>query len=275
MSASVAQIYIETNRGEYKDVFPTDIANDVYEAAKQVSVLMPLVDKLVLNWRAAAYLAQMPGVFVATSDSPHKLEIIRSDTQLLTFTELLLSKLQQKVPELSTDPALRSRLRVACLDSAAEYRATIENLSSSQLEEESWRTMLESKPFVMYIWYSQRSCYMFAVTAFEHFLVGVTQIHFPTQRVRSTDRDFGDRLRRVVGRKAESKCWSGEEAIIRREVRNSLVHASGDVTDKLSRLKHGLRTIDESLQICVSDNKHLFRKLVENVSLVCHEFSES
>jgi hypothetical protein len=184
---------------------------------------------------------------------------------------LLLAKLQQKVEDISADPELRSRIRIACIESVDEYRKTIEHLSAESLEESHWQQLITESVFMMYIWYSQRACYMFVVAAFEHFLVGVVELGMSGIPVRATDRDFSTRLRARIGDRAERECWSGNDALVRREVRHTLAHKSGIATDKLLRLQHRFIVTDGLLQIGVSNNKQLFSDLVQSLLVVCSE----
>jgi len=271
MSRNVANIYVETRRSDYKDILPTHSVQSVFDAAEGLSEIGPLLDKLFLNWRAAAYLAAMPICFVPTSGPQTILASLRSDEHVLSVTELLLAKLQQKVGEISADPGLRSRLRVACIESVEDYRKSLEHLSTESLEESHWQMLISESVFMMYIWYSQRACYMFAVAAFEHFLVGVIEQGQPGVQVKASDRDFPSRLRAVIGATAERASWSGNEAVIRREVRHTLAHKSGIVTDRFSRQTHKFIVTNGLLQIGVSNNKQLFSELVGNLVLICSE----
>jgi hypothetical protein len=218
---------------------------------------------LVLAWRAIAYTASMPVTAIKAMQAATLgyAKYVSPDGSIISFAESILAKVSRKIPELVEDRDLRSRLMSEFAIVADEFRARRSTITPEMPIEPLWQEFLEQDAFRLSVWASQRIAYVAFYNAYESFLVNCAKRALGVTQLRVSEKPFLSALRNAFGSDLSGVCWTNHEIHISREVRHSLSHAGGRETEKLKKQKHGIKLVDDVLQIFPDDNHNLLRRL--------------
>lgn len=269
---TIATIYVITERGAYRDVFTTSQAEAIAKFGDDDSGLESLLNQLLLHWRACAYQATLHSSWVYSRPEAANLEDLGSNQRLLTFSELLLHVLVKEVPQLDFEPNLRAQIKRLALDKAVEYQETFARIDHDAMLDQAWRSMMESPAFQLYVWYAQRSSWMFAFAAYENFLVALSRLAGFTGRLRVTQGDFQDRVASVLDVEVVATCWTVEPVKGMRDVRNALAHRNGAVDIHGEREVNGIRVQGRQYHVTVDDVRALLDSLSTCVAALSENF---
>ncbi|MEN6574927.1 MAG: hypothetical protein ABFD90_01195 [Phycisphaerales bacterium] len=263
MGDPLGSIYIDKQISRYKGYLPDDWTGSVLDKSKPARVLHQIVVDLVWAWRATAYTASMPVTAIkamqaatlgyAKSKSP--------DASIVAFSDAILDKVSQKVPELVEDRRLRAQLMKELVTVADEFRAQRAADTPEMPIELIWQDFLNLDVFSLSVWSSQRISFVAFYNAYEAFLVNCAKQALGVTQLRATDKPFLDALRTAFGSDLSQPCWTCDEIKIGREVRHSLSHAGGRETKTLKKQKHDIILVGDVLQIVPDDNHRLLRQL--------------
>ena len=103
-----------------------------------------------------------------------------------------------------------------------------------------WDASLKIKQFAVSLWATQRMGYLSIFNAYENLVVSCLKFAGNFESCRVTDRDFNQKLRETLTPAICDRCWTDSRIVLIREVRNSLSHAGGKETAKLSKQSHDI-----------------------------------
>ena len=179
----IGKIVIDDRLDAYANIFPSAIGKELGEAAAVTPTIRRITDKLLMNWRAAAYVAGMPSqfpvmgkaVFDGFAGEPV------SDTQLVELASAIVNKLISRIPEVLNYPSLTNELRKETANIAAELRESIETARRSTTfpVEKAWRDYLTAFDFAFYVWDSQRSSLLSVFNTYENFVSHLADVARP------------------------------------------------------------------------------------------------
>lgn len=232
MSEVIDKIWVDQRIEQYSDFLTTERASEIgyrTEARK----LRPLVDRLLLNWRATSYLAAMPALYVISQkevlEGYAKGEV--SDTTLLGLTEHLLASFAQLVPEMVSEPGLIKKLTQALVIRGANFRDARAQAKLAFEVDDKWKEFLALAPFFQYVWSSERLAYQAYYNAYEDFLIEVANVQANKPTLRTGDKEFKNALGAL---QVFDDCWSARPVLEIRLLRHSLAHASGRITEHMT-----------------------------------------
>ena len=263
MSEPLREIWIDNRIESYDSYLPADWTGKLYEASKGISELYQMVVDLVLTWRTTAYTAMMPATAIKAMQAATLgyARYVTPDASIISYSETILAKVSQKVPELVEDRNLRSRFMNEIVTVADELRSKLAAVTPEMPIKPLWQDFLQNDPFRLSVWASQRISYIAFYNAYEAFLVICAKQVLGCDKLRATDKEFLNALKTAFGPDLSGQCWTHHEIQISREVRHSLSHAGGRETDKLKKLRHGIKLIDGILQIVPDDNHKMLKRL--------------
>jgi hypothetical protein len=263
MDAPVRKIYIDERIESYEGYVPDDWGAKAFEIAKSAPSLDRLLADLVLAWRTTAYIASMPATFIKgiQASTLGYAKFVSPDSSIVSFAENIIAKVSRKVPQLVDDRHLRSRLIAELATTADEFRNARAAVTPEMPIEPIWKDFLKQDAFYMSIWASQRVAYVSFYNAYEAFLVQCTKQALGLDRLRPTDKEFNQAVRTAFGNDTFDRCWTHHEINKARVVRHALSHAGGLETDDLKKHKHGIKLVDDVLQIVPGDNHAMLKRL--------------
>ncbi len=264
MDDSIRQLHTEIEISAYEGYLPEDWGEKTLAAVSKGSVLEQLLLDLGLLWRTASYTAQMPATSIRAMHAAAvgRGNYVTTDRSIVNYTDAILAKLSQRVPDLVENRTLRAQLVGALASIADEFRDKLASVKEEYPIEPIWTDFLQQLPFRLSLWSSQRLAFVAFYNAYEAFLVHCLKIGIGLPQLRSTDKKaFNEALRTSLGRDIAAPCWSHHEINIARLVRHALSHAGGRETEDLKKQPHGIKLIDGVLQIVPNDIHKMFRRL--------------
>lgn len=257
------QIHTETQLSSYEGYVPDDWGAEILVRVPRGSVIEQLLLDLALSWRTTSYTAQMPATAIRAMHAAAlgRSNFVSPDSSIVSFSDRIIGRLAQRVPELVTNRALGDRLVESLAGIATEFRDRAAAVRNDFPIEPIWAEFLTQAPFRLSLWASQRVAFVAFYNAYEAFLVDCAKRALDVTQLRATDKAFLDALRSAFGRDLTGACWTHHEIHIAREARHSLSHAGGRETIKLKKQKHGIRLIDGVLQIVPNDIHKMLGRL--------------
>ncbi len=258
------EFYVVPDRSAYLDILPTKRLEDIYAASQFDSAIELVADALSLNWRSAAYLAQVPSTLIHKSWETGRWEYHEDDECLLTHAEMFVQGLASRIVDMELSPSTRTSLLKACLDIAAEYCAK-KPLIEKEMLDSTFAQMVHTHPFGMYVWYSQAAAFLFTFATYEHFVIQIANCIDPNASISARGRDLNKQLIRVYGESLTGQVWTGPQVSLWRLVRNALAHNASYETPELKDIEHSYTVQGGLLSITISDNRTLFEELHRRV----------
>jgi hypothetical protein len=270
MSNSLGTVYVDARISQYEGYLPDDWMGRALDASKPAAALGQIVANLLLAWRTAAYTASTPLTIIKTVQAAMLgyARVVSSDASIIAFSDGVVARMSQRIPDLVEDRRLRERLVRELVTLADEIRAQRAALTTEMPVEPVWQDFLKQDAFVLSVWSSQRVSFVAFYNAYEAFLVECVKRATGVTRLRAQDTEFLRFLRTAFGTDLSGPCWTNREIQIAREVRHSLSHAGGHETENLKKQKHGIRLEGSVLQIVPDDNHRLLRPLRNGVDAI-------
>ena len=246
-SRVVLNIWVDDRLEAYKNIFTTEVAQEIYNRAARAETLLKIADFLGLHWRATAYAAQMPLQFVHVGkETLHGFmggEV--ADTTLLALARGLLNKIAERVPELVTEPELARKIHDEMVRLGADLRDWRKNTKIEFPSEKVWKEYLSTPEFLFYVWWSERYSFHAAYNAYEDFIVQCVRIaNNNPARCWTTSGKFEGWVVGQFGQDIYDECWKAPPVERLREIRHALAHASGRVTEPIRSKKIAVHELD-------------------------------
>jgi hypothetical protein len=264
-------IYMESEIKAYEGYMPDEWGEKTIGPSPEGTVLERLLLDLGLAWRSASYTAQMPATSIRAMHAAAvgRSNFVSPDSSIVAYSERIIGELCQRVPEVVGFTGLRARLVAELVKIAADFRDRAAAVKEEYPVEPIWAQFMSDTAFRISLWSSQRISYMAFYNAYEAFLVDCLKVGTGFTQLRSTDKKvFNEALRTGFGTDISNPCWSHHEINIARLVRHALSHNGGRETDDLRKQKHGIKLIDQELQIVPEDIHRMLRRLRKAVEEV-------
>lgn len=261
------KVYITTSLESYRDFLSDDWATRIEALTTAAPKLSEIVLDLIVDWRAAAYTASLPAMALDQVKAYHDgyVNTSKINTAFLDLADVVIAKLATKLPELTVDPQLISRLRTAIVDLGVEWNDACRTTSVEFPTERVWNSCLNHIAYQLCLWGSQRICYVSIYNSYENFIVRALCVARSTDACRVTDHDFKDQFANSFGSNLLGKCWTRDAINVVRLVRHSLSHAGGCVTKHLAKQNHDFVLQDDRIQVTPDKTKALFSLLKDSV----------
>lgn len=270
----IRKVYVHTKPESYRNFLSDDWGERVHALALPASKLSELVFDVVLDWRAVAYAVSLPAMLPEQVKGYHDSFVNNGEvnTSLLRLADGICSKLEQRIPELTSDPVLIRRLRAEVVDFGSE----MSKRSGFEIElplDELWEDYIKLPAFFLGLWGSQRIGYVSIYNAYDNFVVEMVSVAMSRTQCRSSDRDFSGLFAQAFGESLKEKCWTSGKLNVARAARHALSHAGGRVTKQLADLRPGHDFIieNERIQITPDKTKQLYELLKECVYLLAEK----
>jgi len=257
------QIIVDPQRESYRGLYGEPLAEAIASAVADVPLLANPASNLLLQWRGVSYAVEFPaslvdhmsafaGSFIA-QQSPH--------SNILKLADVVLARCTSALPELTSDASLARKLHAVVVDLAAR----IPDVSSADAyvssADEWWAEYIKEHAFRITLWSSLRVGYMAAFNAYETFIAQCVQQVAGVRDLRGGGKPFKDQLKLHLGESLTQRCWHAPDIHTVRQVRHSLSHAGGRVTDALRNVRHGVHVHDDVLQIMPADIRRAYETL--------------
>ncbi len=258
------RIYTETDINAYRGYVPDDWGEATIGPIPVGTVLERLLLDLGISWRSASYTAQMPATSIRGMHAAAvgRSSFVSPDSSIVTFSEGIIGRLAQRIPELTENGSLRAKLIAELATIAAEFRDQAAAVKNEFPVEPIWSEFMEDVAFRISLWESQRAAYVAFYNAYEAFIVRCLKVGTGRPSLRSNDKTaFNEALRTGLAKDISGPCWSHHEINIARLVRHALSHNNGHETEDLRKQKHGIRLVGDILQIVPEDIHKMLRRL--------------
>jgi hypothetical protein len=263
------KIHLDTRLDSYRNFFSDDWGQRINSLAETAPKLSALVFGLMMEWRATAYTASLPVAIIDHLKAYHDgfVNTGEINTTLLRLAETVTPILCQRIPELTADPFLISRLRTEIVKIGAQLEDARSATKVDFSLEETWQEYLKSHVYQLSLWGSQQTAYVSIYNAYESFLADLVGIARSADDLRTSDTGFKTHLNEAFGATLKERCWTCNGLHIAREARHALTHAGGRVTKKLANLRpaHTFMVIDRRIQVTPEKTKELFALLKDCV----------
>jgi hypothetical protein len=269
----VRTVRVDTRFDAYRNFLSDDWGERVLAIAAPAAKLSELTLDVMIEWRAAAYTMSLPASILDHVKAYHDSYVNTGEinTTFLRLAETIPTILARRVPELTSKPRLIRRLQEETVKIGAEFEAARRGGSVQFPLEDTWNAYVEHHVYQLSLWGSQRIAYVSIYNSYENFLVRAVSIAQATDRCRTTDKDFKERLAASFGDKLLATCWTSNALNVVRLARHSLSHAGGRLTDKLARQQHGFVVADGRIQVMPDNTKALFALLKDCVYLLAEQ----
>ena len=193
---------------------------------------------------------------------------VTPDSSIVAYSEKIIAQLTQKVPELTENRALRTRLMESLATIACEFRDRASQVEKSVPIEPIWADFMNDPAFRLSLWSSQRIAFVAFYNAYEVFLIDCMKVSTGLASLRTTMDEFRKALRNALREDIADPCWFHSEINIARLVRHSLSHNGGRQIEDLKKQKHNIKLIGDDLQIVPEDIHFMLRRLRKAVEKV-------
>jgi hypothetical protein len=273
MDDATRTIYINTDINAYENFLPSEWVTGVFEKAKAAPYLDSLLLDFTQSWRAIAYTASMPFLFVRSIQGA-VLGYARyktSDASIVSFGDQVLDRVANETSrEFGISRKIRRTIAKRISAIATEFREQRAKIELQMPIDEIWQNFYRDDGYVQGVWSSQRVAFLAFYNEYEAFLIQCAKEALGKTSFRITDKgdkkEFYDLLRSKFDTNILDICWLHSEINIARVVRNSLSHSGGKETDDLKGLNHGFKFMDGKLQIGPEHIHRLLRHLRAGVT---------
>jgi hypothetical protein len=257
-------IHTETEMHGYEGYLPDEWCNKIVGLVPDGTVIDRVFLDLLMSWRSTAYTAQMPATAVRALHAATlgRGNFVSPDRSIVAYSDQIIQRLTQRVPELMDDRPLRATLVAELAMIASEFRDRAASVQEEYPIQPIWNHFMGDVAFRISLWASQRVAFVAFYNAYEGFLLDTLKVGTGLPSLRSTDKKvFNEALRTALGKDVSGPCWSHHEINIARLVRHALSHNGGRETVELRSHKHGVKLFGDALQIVPEDNHRMLRRL--------------
>lgn len=257
------RVVVDPRRESYRGLYPDPLAKAIDSAVAGVPILTPPTSNLLLQWRGIAYSVEFPSSLVAHMSAFAGSFIAQQAPQsnILKLADVVLAQCAAALPELTSDPSLGRKLHDAVVALAARLPDASSSGTYVSSTDKWWDEYLEEKVFRITLWSSLRVGYMAVFNAYETFIAQCVQQLSGVSDLRSGRKQFKEILKQHLGDVASHECWHAADIHAVRQVRHSLSHAGGRVTEALRNARHGVHVHDDVLQIMPEDIRRAYETL--------------
>ncbi len=263
------RIHLDRRLESYRSFFSDDWGERINRLAAPAPKLNALVFGIMLEWRATAYTASLPVAIIDHMKGYHDgfVNTGEINTTLLRLAETVMPVLGMRIPELTTDPFLISRLKTEIVKIGAALEDAHASTKVEFSLEETWQEYLKDPVYQLSLWGSQQHAYVSIYNSYDSFLARLVCIARSLDKLRTSDGGFRKHLTDAFGAALKEKCWTCKDIYIAREARHSLSHARGSVTKKLGEIQpsHGFMVVEGRIQVTPEKTKALFALLKDCV----------
>ena len=253
-------ILIDERPESYGSFFTDNFADLAFNATTDVPDLYEIAFDLVAEWRSNSYSAALPATIPSALKSFHDgyTNQEESEAGILKFANVILQKVAQTTPEITSDPALQKSLHDQLIRISAEIDEINNNLRIELDANAVWKHYLTLSPFTLGLSGTLRIVFVAMYGAYENFIVRALSTAYGGRRFSVTKRkQFEKAFRDAFGNLYEN-CWDNDTLRSYRLVRNALVHAGGRVTPQLSGVPIPVVVHNETLHIYPQHLKDLY-----------------
>lgn len=176
-----------------QDKFPAT-AVEISEEFVSEELKLAVID-LIAEWRNISYAATLPAILpqsIADFQSGF-IDNKNSFSSYFRFSSAIMTKLSESIPEVTSDPYLRDRLKNQ-IHKISQQINVAKNQGSSAVKELHdrkyyWEEFLKIKPFTMGLHATMRLSWVAIFTAYEDFLVRSASIKLQ-ESLRSNSKGF-------------------------------------------------------------------------------------
>lgn len=264
---------IDSRLESYRGYLGNEIFKKQFENVNLHNGVKDLLQRLLLEIRAHSYAASMSG-FVAGAIESYNRGYAGggSASHFFRSLPLLMSRLKKEVPQLVKQPRVARKLERKLAELASAYYGMDKKIDVGISAEDVWIELQKEYVFLMGVWSSQRLAFLSSYNAYDNFMAGIVGLKLSMQSCRTTSRKFPFDLKEAFGENIAQNSWLSENAMAFREIRNSLSHAAGRVTENLRKLNHGVLVQNKYLQIWPGDIKRLYDHIVGNANLIADSY---
>jgi hypothetical protein len=259
-------IHISADLEDYRNFFSDDWGKRIDELTVNTGKLEPLIFDLMMEWRAAAYTASLPALILEHMKAYHDgfVKTRELNTTLLHLANAIVTRMESKLPELTSDPDLLRRIRKAVLDLGIEIEDARDAAAFDFPMQETWQTYLQEYVYQLSLWGSQRICYVAIYNSYDNFLTQCMRIATGIKDYRSFNRTkFKSDFATAFGEQLLEKCCDNTDLDVARFARNAFSHSGGRLTPELAPRERAFVVCDGFVQITPKDTKGLFTLLKE------------
>jgi hypothetical protein len=235
-------IFTERDINAYQGYLPDEWGENTIGPIPEGTVLERLLLDLALAWRTASYTAQMPASSIRAMHAAAvgRASFVSPDSSIVAYSEKIIAELIRKVPELTDNPALRTRLMESLATIASEFRDRAAKITTDFPIEPIWADFMNNAAFRLSLWSSQRIAFIAFYNAYEVFLVDCLKVATGLTSLRTQMEEFRKGLRNSFRENIADSCWFNSGINIARLVRHALSHNGGRQTEDLKKQKHGI-----------------------------------
>lgn len=261
-------IYIDNSLESYKDYLDSKRIKKIATRVDEDTVLGKHFFRLFMDLRGIHYNASMPYILphsIATFHSGYT-QSLNPNRSLLNFASAIMKRLSNEVPQLIKNRRLARKIKQRLVEMSSDYLDIDQKfpvIDSKSL----WDNYLdmENPTFAYAVWSNQRVSYLSGFSAYDNFMARVVQDALNLPKCRTTYRNFPENVKEAFGSEVAGIAWTGNEMKTLREIRHSLAHAGGKVTDKLRQRNHECVLENDIIQITPDNIKRLFRAITSAV----------
>ncbi|EHK9181951.1 hypothetical protein KCU29_004621 [Vibrio parahaemolyticus] len=147
--------------------------------------------------------------------------------------------------------------------------ASMSSCKSNEMKDSVWEFLVKRPEMQAALWKTAESAYCSFYYAYECFFVSIVSL-LARRKVRVTDRDFSKLIQEHLGAKTLTTLWSSNEVYLARELRNSIVHNGGKVTNKLAQFGYNAHLENNNIKVSATDVRNLYTLLQMKVTELVH-----
>jgi hypothetical protein len=272
-------IYIDSQIDSYKNYLNDERIGNIVNQLNKESFLGKHFFILLMELRGISYNASLPYLIPNMLETFHTgyIQSINPRSTLLEFASAIVERLRNEIPQLTKRNRLSHKIKDRLVVMSQDYFDINKKLPIVIDRYGIWDNLLKM-PIPIFnhaLWSNQRVSYLSGYSAYDNFMARVVKDALNLERCRTTDREFHNNVKEAFGIKAAKLAWTGDEITTLREIRNSLAHAGGKITDNLKKRNHECRLENDIIQITPKDIKRLFSAITSAVEdIVNHSISE-
>jgi hypothetical protein len=272
-------IYIDSQLDSYRNYLDDERIGNIANQLNKESIIGKHFFILLMELRGIAYNASLPYLMPTMLETFYAgyVQSINPRSTLLEFASAIVKRLSSEIPQLTKSNRLSRKVKDRLIVMSQDYLDIDKKVPIIIDSYGIWDNLLKMpKPIFGYaLWSNQRVSYLSGYSAYDNFMAIVVKDALNLERCRTTDRDFHNNVKEAFGIKAAELAWTGDEITTLREIRNSLAHAGGKITDNLKKRNHECRLENDIIQITPKDIKQLFSAITSAVeAIVNHSISE-
>ena len=266
------EIFVVQDLKGYRDFLDGNWCASVDKLVSPAPKLSAILLDLIMEWRAAVYAMSLPSIMPEQLKNYHDSYVNTGEinTTFLRLAQDIPALLAQRIPEMTSDASLISKLQHEIIRLAAKLEELNDKIKVEFDMDKARAEFLAHAGYQLGLWGSQRIGYVSIYNSYEHFLTQLVGIAHGRDNCRTTDDDFRECFDKSLGSDLIEKCWDHGKVNRIRNARHSLSHAGGRVTRKLGK-QHKFPLAGGRIQVTPDETKEQLAVLKKCVSLLCEK----